>query len=432
MNTEQAEQLSKLKKQNDAYDLRVQELKKASLTEQAEIKELRAKLRVSEHERAQLAAKQDDTSEAKKTLQLLEMRRKDELLQKDRCLTELEKALAAEKKKTENLAMDLKEARTKASTEIHKERAVRSAIEVELCQAKIDSEQTRSALQGLRGQHADSEEALLDQLDQHKRMLSRVAEEYARLASSTVSTTAHEEVKHEAMSLRLRVNRLERKFANAEGQVVELAQLIRQANEENAFLLSRLQEVEQDLSFRSELAAMIDGSELDAHLEHDLTNLSREVQMDFLESQVHVQQALRSDAELWATFEALRSDQLLLHSSFLIKHVDRARRDVETQSSQLIASEKQQGDLLRQISIAHAERERVKQELADTSRSLAEARASQESLKQQSEAEKQRAKSEVVKLEQTLKREKEARDRALADVQKSKAAEEGLLREIDQ
>ena len=47
-------------------DARVQELKKTSMAEQAELRDLRVKLRSAEHERTQLAAKQSDAAEARK------------------------------------------------------------------------------------------------------------------------------------------------------------------------------------------------------------------------------------------------------------------------------------------------------------------------------------------------------------------------------
>ena len=72
----QADRADKAKKQNDALEARLQDLKKINLSDQSEIKDLRMKLRVSEHERAQLSSKREGTSEMKKALQALETKRR--------------------------------------------------------------------------------------------------------------------------------------------------------------------------------------------------------------------------------------------------------------------------------------------------------------------------------------------------------------------
>ena len=429
-NAEQSDLLDKLKKQNDIYNARIKELKMINLKDQSETKDLRTKLRASEHERAQLVFKQ---GEVKNALQILEMKRKDDLREKDAHVAELKKALAAATERNEHLDAKLKESKGNMELQIEGVHSARSALEVELFKAKADSEEAKSALHSLRRQATDDEGALIHQLNEHQRTLSRVAEEYARLASSTVSKSTYEQVKREGMFLQLRINRLERKYANSEGQVAELAQLIRRINEEKSFLLSQLQEAEQDLSFYSnEAACMADEPKPNTTLWHDIDRISREVQVDILESEVHLHRFLLSDTEVRVTLEGLRSDQLLLHASSLIRHVNHAHRDAETKSTQLTSMEKQRSELMRQVSAARSGQEEIRQELVETSRSLAAAQAVQESLKQQIEAEKLRARSEIAKFEQTSKREKEARERALADLQKSKIAEEVLLSDINQ
>ena len=430
---EQSEQLTKLKKQNEAYDSRVQELKKSNLASQSDIKELRAKLRVSEHERTQLSSRQGDHDEAKKVLHALDTRHKDELREKDRAIAALEEALRKEQKKAEGLESKLLETRSSADSELLDERRAKKALESQLRQAQMDSEQAKHALHAQRGEAVDSEEALLSQLDQHRRMMSRVAAEYGKLASSTVSLATHNDAKREATALRLRVHRLERKLANSESQVVELAQLIRHTNEDNEILLSRLEEAEQDLAFYvGELAASNDHEPHDDHTYRELDDLVRDARVDLLQSQVHLHQVLESDATLWSTFESLRNDQLLFHAFSLLRHADSARHDADAYSKQLVSAQHQNSELLRQVTATRSEQDKLKHELADNSRALTEARTSQESLKHQLEAEKQKAKSETARMEQAVRREKEARDRATADVQKSKAAEGALTSEIHQ
>jgi len=105
---EQADRLEKLKKQNDTFEVRIQDMKKSMSADQAEIKDLRVKLRMAEHERTQLSSKQGEL-ETKKALQAVESRREGDVRERDRKIAELEKTLAGEKKKREGADARLKE-----------------------------------------------------------------------------------------------------------------------------------------------------------------------------------------------------------------------------------------------------------------------------------------------------------------------------------
>ena len=88
--------------------------------------------------------------------------------------------------------------------------------------------------------------ALLAQLEQHRSLLGKVAQEYTRLAFITVTTSIHSGVKAESTTLQMHVLCLECKLANSEEQVVELVNLIQQTTELNAFLAQRLRDVEEE------------------------------------------------------------------------------------------------------------------------------------------------------------------------------------------
>lgn len=252
-NAEQAEKLDKFKKQNDTYEMRVQELKKASAAEQTELKELRTKLRMCEHERNQLAKRDTEHGDTKKALSSTEAKRREEIKERDRKVVELEKALVAEKKKREMLESCLDDLRKKADEEAVKLRANSTSLQQQLDVAQKDGEEARQAVEAAQDEAESREEELLDQLEQCKIALGRVAEEYARLASTTVTAKAHAALREEHLALQLRSLRLERKLANSEGQVTELAHLIRQTNEENELLLEQLRDVEEEVVFYSGL-----------------------------------------------------------------------------------------------------------------------------------------------------------------------------------
>lgn len=251
-NGEQSEKLDKLKKQNDAYELRVQELKKTSAAEQAEIRELRAKLRTCEHERSQLAKREAENGDTKRALSSVESKRKEEVKEHDRRVAELEKTLVAEMKKREMLESYLDDFKKKADEEAAKLRTDSTSLQQRLDVARKDGEEALRAAETARDEVQDREELLI-QLEQCRMTLSRVAEEYARLASTTVTAKAYAILEEEHLVLQSRSLRLERKFANAEGQVTELAHLIRQANKENKLLLEQLRDTEEEVIFYSRL-----------------------------------------------------------------------------------------------------------------------------------------------------------------------------------
>lgn len=222
----------KQKKTLAQSDTMAQEHKKAQATTQAELKDLRMKLRTSEHERSQLSAKQGEMAEAKKSLQSLEAKRREDMRERDKRIAELEKSLVLEKKRSGTM-----EARV---TELKGKDDDRKALQTDTKQAKV-------ALDSLRAASGAREEELVARVQRLQSMLSAVAEEYGLLVANTVSLSAHTKAKHETHALRCRNWRLERKLANSEGQVIELAHLIRAVKEQNALLSQELADSNQQL-----------------------------------------------------------------------------------------------------------------------------------------------------------------------------------------
>ncbi|KAJ7647406.1 hypothetical protein FB45DRAFT_734139 [Roridomyces roridus] len=188
---------------------RVQELKKVSSTEQAELRELRVKLKASEHERAQLFSKHGEVGDLKGALQSL----RDEVREKDRLIADLQKAVAAEREKRE--------------------------LE------KAESQQVQSQLQ----EETRQQHSLIDQLEQHRQLLTRASEEYGRLVQKTVLASVHSQLKHEHGLSLMRTWRLERKLANSEGQITELVNLIRHAKDTNAVLARQVDDLREECGF---------------------------------------------------------------------------------------------------------------------------------------------------------------------------------------
>ncbi|KAI0744174.1 hypothetical protein C8Q80DRAFT_1185421 [Daedaleopsis nitida] len=426
---EQTERAEKSKKQNEALDARLQELKKTTAAEQAELRELRVKLRASEHERTQLAAKQGDAAEARK----VEARRKEELRERDRKLADLEKALVMEKKKREGLEARLQEAKAKTDERVQQALAAAENVERKWRAAEKEAQDARDALQQLESRAEDTEEELVAQLEQHRSSLARVAEEYGRLASTTVCLTEHQRVKHEFTALQLRNNRLERKLANSDAQVVELASLIRQTKEECAFLATQVRDAQEEAdTYRSSL---YETSRAAQSLPDNLQALAADAAAVFHEQRaldLDVCRAIQSDLEQWATLDSLQKDALLFHASVLIKDLTVCRAQLVEHEKQLAEAEGTRTQLSEALARAQAEHAEGQRLLAESAASMAESNVRIEALKKELQTIQADKQVEVARAEQSLQEEKQARQQLAKTLAHAKQTEQFLRAEVEQ
>ncbi|KAF7321344.1 hypothetical protein MKEN_00654600 [Mycena kentingensis (nom. inval.)] len=193
LDAEHRERAEKLSKQTTILESRIQELKKSASADQAELRDLRVKLRLADNERSQ-----------QKTAQA----RKD-------ATADLEKSVAAERKR-------------------------REAAESEVVDIKAAFEAERASLQ----ERMSTDKQLLEQ---HQMLLSRVTEQYACLAASTVSQQVHDNLRHEYGLLQMRNWRIDRRLANSQDHINLLVDLIRQKQDESAFQSRRIRDLERDL-----------------------------------------------------------------------------------------------------------------------------------------------------------------------------------------
>lgn len=411
-------------------DNRVQELKKSNDSSQAEIKDLRAKLRVSEHERNQLTSKQGDLNETKKALQALDSKRRDELRERDRKIAELEKSFTSEKKKREFAESKLSGINTKASSELQATKDALKSLEAELRVAQAETQNAKDSLATLQAQTEESEEDLLAQLEQHRCMLSRVADEYGRLASSTISKVKYDQVRSENNLKQLRIIRLERKLANTEGQVTELAHFIRTTKDESTFLSQRLREAEYEaLLYSALLREARDQFPLPDHAVHDELASRR---LEFEDIRLQSQQVISDDLASWADFHRLRSNLLLLHASSLIRHVDDRESQLHTQSDKVASFERQQKVLQDNFSKLQTEKETFSSQLAESATALAITQGETSHLKKQLSEVQTSTKAEVEKARNAVAQEKQVAQKLAVTAQEAQAAEAALRDEIEQ
>ncbi|KAK0195324.1 hypothetical protein F5146DRAFT_281360 [Armillaria mellea] len=416
--SDQTTRLDKQKKQHDALDLRIQELTKTASSDKAEIKELRMKLRVTEHERTQLSSKDEDVAEWKN-------KRKEEIRERDKKIVNLEKALEAEQKQrvcAEALSMEMKVKRVEDAAAA---RATAEVLQSEVEAAREEASQTRLESEKCAAE-ADS---LLQDLRQHKLLLETVSNHYSRLATTTVSKATFSRLQSNHLTAQMHIFRLQRKLANTQGQVVELANLIRQVKDENCFLAGRLRETEEEIhlfwspSLQSQVVSprpVDDTDTLVAAIEEDIREES--------DLRGHLD---REIDRMLVDYYCLLSDGIL--SSYYDADLELAdiKQSRQNLSKRLVEVEENQGMLSRQVLQTKGERDSARQ-LLEAAEDLAEG------LRQQSEEYKCQTADLKEKLEEQsrvyreeLEGEKEISQRLTSTIQKQRMAEEGLRAEIE-
>ncbi|KAJ7188351.1 hypothetical protein C8R46DRAFT_877187 [Mycena filopes] len=423
-NTEHIDRLEKQKKQSATLDVRIQDLKKTSAAEQAELKDLRVKLRMSEHERTQLASKQGEAGELRKTIQTLESKRREEVREKDRTIAELEKSGAAEKRKREIAETRLQELQGKGDAEVQAARAQSQLLQSALTQAQ---EETRQALTA-EMDRASEQDSLLEQLEQHRLMLMRAAEEYGRLAAETVSATAHAKLKHDHGVLQLRTWRLERKSANSDGQITELVNLIRHAHDTNSLLLREIHDLRMECDFHQQSLPGWDGRQ-DSLVElYDALGAAvYELHTDQLS--LHQSESVLSTnlAELYR----LRWDELGGAYANADAEVEQERSVSRELRVELSAVQRGRQTLEEECTKTRQERDHLATQLATTSGKMDELRISTSVAEQRSSELERKLEATVRQSEMAASNDKKALQQLMETVKKSRMAEDGLRAEIE-
>ncbi|KAJ8696477.1 hypothetical protein PTI98_006344 [Pleurotus ostreatus] len=418
-----SDKLEKQKKMADMYEARLHELKKAAAVDQKEIKDLKTKLRVSEHERSQLQGKQDDISEAKKALQALDAKRREDNREKDKKIADLEKSLSQERKKREAAEARCQELQGKVKGEVDDLRQQLAVLEDE-------KQQAQASLRQQADEASSREDDLIASLTCHQVMLKKVAEEYGKLASSSVAQARYAQVRSERDARRVQVFRLERKLANSEEQVVELASLIRCAKSENALLVQQLGQADEAIyHYRT---ALQDHSSNDRQTFDDIQELCSSIDKQCQQTRQSVQAISKYQADLTTEFyvpgyhELLETYQLA-EQDLQVQRKLLDRFEVETSRMTAECDELRcRADRL-QTALAKADTER-----AMTSMSLAEAEVQRKALETQL-AQAEHKLNESATVHQTaINQEREAVQRLALSVQKAKLVEEGLRADLEQ
>jgi chromosome segregation ATPase len=429
-NAELADRMDKVKKLNDTLDARVQDLKKAASSDQAEIKDLRLKLRMSDHERTQMAAKQGDAGELKKSLQSLESRRRDEVRERDRRIADLEKALGGEKKKREDTGTKHLDLKAKTDEELLSSRMTVQKLEALVNTAQTETRDAQSALASLKVQSECKEEILLTQLEQHQLLLGQVAEEYGRLVSRTVPTSVHTRLKQEHTTLSTQSDRLERKLAWSQVQVVELTAMIRDAKEQVQFLTAQLHETEADASFYQ--SALVDvPCTLALQSNSSLESVFHAVH-DEIAEQRHAKQTVDArSSELASHFYRLAYEELRLTFSVVDKQLHNEQLASQQHAADLSSALASHEAIAACLEMAQNERRGAEERLKTATELTDELRTSSDSIARQLKETEEKMRQAVAASDVALRKEKDTVQRLTSTVQKSRMAEEALRSEIE-
>ncbi|KAH0827838.1 hypothetical protein J3R83DRAFT_3464 [Lanmaoa asiatica] len=383
-------------------------------------------------ERNQLAKREAENGETEKALSSVEAKRREEVRERDRKAGELEKTLVAERKKREMLESCLDEFKKKSDEETMMLRADSTSLQQQLAVAQKDGKEARRAAEATRDEAQDREEELLIQLEQCRMGLSRVAEEYARLASTTVTAKAHATLKEEHLALQSRSLRLERKLANSEGQVTELAHLIRQANEENKFLFEQVRDAEKEVTFYSRLLQE-NGLDQRHGRDDEISGLENELAALCLDiAQGHGLATLVEYHDAAHNFYRDLADDIRLRVDVLentTRQEQSANRVLAEEMASHIALREASGVELQRL---QTELEEANRNLANEQVSLAETRQSRDVLQDKVNVLEKQLGEQVSQHKAALQKERDIAQKLSTQLRMSKTAEETLKEEMEQ
>ena len=388
---------------------------------------------MAEHERQQLSTKQGEVGETKKALQALESRRRDEVRDKDRKIAELEKALVGEKRRREGSDEKLKDVTAKSDEEAQKLRRTSQGLQLQLDEARKEARQAQSSLAALEGQSGDKEEQLVSQLEQCRSLMGRVAEEYGRLASVTVPIQAHSHLKQNHAALELRTLRLERKLANSEAQVVELANLIRQTKEQCGQLSAELHDAQAAVAFYSQVFSdvivdILRQPSLDWNLEDGTMDITRALH----DSEIQVRDVNEAHHRLLHEWYQSGCDQLLFFCAIADRAILQEQQTVQRQTVELAGAVAARDSLTSQLDSLRGEMEATQQQYIAANSALVNARLDNATLSQKADELGEKMRVDSAHHKEALRKEKEAIQRLTATAQMCKMSEEGLRAEVEQ
>ena len=425
LSSEQTSQIDKLKKRNDSLDAKLQESRKQNIVDQTEIKELRAKLRMSENERGHLALKSEESGDARKSLAALEAKRKEELRERDKRIAELEKSFTNERRRNEVLEDKLLESKGRTQQELDEARRTISNLQSKVAAAE---EGVASARTGA-GQR---EEELIARLESTRAMVQQVAEEYGKLASSTVPKASYDVVKQENRTLQLNVNRLQRKFAIADSEANEMVDLLKISRDQNRALEHVLGGLWADLDSNagvlSEALLAVGDTQFNecVELESQLVRIG----LDESTRRTETISAQLSGAELFASWYKALGRSLLYDHSLACTELSAAAEENQAHQNAITVATTHASTLSTQLEAAKLETDSIRRQATELLEQLEAVKAREISLKDGMAKREKDIKAEKQTAKERLEREKEMVNHLQTTMERQRFAEDEMRSEI--
>ena len=391
------------------------------------------KLRSAEAECTRLKTKSEEAVRTKQTLDSTNAARLDELKERDRRIAELEKAVGTERKRREDVESQLRNAVSAKTAEETRRSSESVKARSQLEQTQAELAQVRAELDGNRISGETEKEELVAQLGCLRDMLGQAATHYGKLVSETVSKASYDQLRREHNSLQFHSFRLERKLANSDTQVVELAGLIRQSRETKDFLESQLRSAEEERSlYKADLEDLRQDRGNDTSSHTLLADTLFAAQKELLLSELEIRESLSSgDRHLTRAYAELNNQLAASYTAM------RTELNAELLKSQIQAVELQTAKTVHDgttadLHAARAELEATRKQLEETSGSLDIAKGREVALTQEVKDAKFQSKEQATAHKRALQKEKDTASKLTTSLQQSKVAEDELRMEINQ
>ncbi|KAF8993708.1 hypothetical protein BDQ17DRAFT_126162 [Cyathus striatus] len=424
---EKSDRLDKQKKQSEISELRIQELRKAAATDQAEVKDLRLKLRLSEHEKSQLSAKYAEIFDSTKSFQAIESKRRQDIREKDKKVADLETSIAAETRKRQLAESSLNDLKSNFNRQLDDARAEANKVQTSAHTAELNAQHAKAELEDFHRIAAEKEHYLLLQIEQCRALLASTTLEYARLSAMTVPRDSHDRLKREYNDTQFRVFRIQRKLLNTEGQVIELVHLVRQTSEQNALLKAQLQDALLEIAFLSELQ-----SEIQLHS----SDYRNDDPIYAMQDELHLYNICQLEADLYSmrSFQELyqaHSDCVNCTFSMLQEELSSALVNSEQRSQDLASALASHEVIATRLEAAQRGSTEYHEQLSAATADLAKERSTVAVLEKQLADMQNQVDGDKHLHETALKKEKDAQQRLASALQKSRIVEDALRSEID-
>ncbi|KAG9053535.1 hypothetical protein FS842_007913 [Serendipita sp. 407] len=226
-----------LKKQNELAEAKAQDSKKVLQSAQAEITELRTKLRNQEKYKSVAL----EVEQLKKTVAVMESANRE----KDLRAVELEKNLREEGKMAENAQQNVKTAEERIlniTQKLNETREQLSNLELKCSETELQLEEALASLNSTEKASDDDRNTLQKEVELLRSMLATCTQMYGVLSEATVDKSLLEAERSLHRITQSKLLKLERRMSDRDIQNQELVSLIRWKEEQRQLVSSSLQD----------------------------------------------------------------------------------------------------------------------------------------------------------------------------------------------